>query len=461
MEFDFSKLGFRLDEGFVRWLIEKYQPARAREFRKLYEYYSNCRYNCSAGQMQQAQIQGLPERIRGSAEKGIGRKEVVIENDIGWRINSMNDFLFGRQIRIKSLSKTRDKARKIESLLNEVFEANGGSEFFMSLALLGSVYGFVDILLRIEGLFSENAEARDVKLDLVPAERALPVLEEGDAGRINCYLQNFRMEINQAGDSGIGGLSRKQIQVTELFSPELFQRFHDGRLVSELPCRIPELPVVHIQNISRPQSYEGASDVAPLIPLQDELNTRLSDRAFRVTMQSFKLYLAKGLEDPGAKEVVPGRIWYTWNQDASIEQFGGDSACPGEESHIDQIRAAMDKISGVTPLAAGVLRGKIGNLSSAVALKMTLIGILSKNERRKAAYGDGIRQLCRKLLLALDSAGIFKTSREERKVEVVFADPLPENTTDKLNEAILKKEAGLPEEEVFSEFGAYPKEETG
>jgi len=35
----------------------------------------------------------------------------------------------------------------------------------------------------------------------------------------------------------------------------------------------------------------------------------------------------------------------------------------------------------------------------------------------------------------------------------VFADPLPENTTEKLYEALLKKKVGLPEEEVFRELG--------
>ena len=45
------------------------------------------------------------------------------------------------------------------------------------------------------------------------------------------------------------------------------------------------LPVVHVQNMPLPGSYEGLSDVEPLVALQYELNTRLSDRANRVTYQ--------------------------------------------------------------------------------------------------------------------------------------------------------------------------------
>ena len=49
-------------------------------------------------------------------------------------------------------------------------------------------------------------------------------------------------------------------------------------------------------HVSQPFAYSGLSEVEPLIPLQDELNTRLSDRASRVTLQCFKMYLAKGID---------------------------------------------------------------------------------------------------------------------------------------------------------------------
>ncbi|MDB5325515.1 MAG: Phage portal protein Gp6-like, partial [Phycisphaerales bacterium] len=54
----------------------------------------------------QAQEWGLPSRITGhvagdnvfdaSSVPGVARKEVVIENDIGWRVETQVDFLFGR-----------------------------------------------------------------------------------------------------------------------------------------------------------------------------------------------------------------------------------------------------------------------------------------------------------------------------------------------------------------------------
>jgi hypothetical protein len=83
--------------------------------------------------------------------------------------------------------------------------------------------------------------------------------------------------------------SRESVEVTEITSARAWQRYENRELVAdgELPWGF--LPVVHIQNLAQPYYYEGLSDVEPLIPLQDELNTRLSDRASRITFQSFKM----------------------------------------------------------------------------------------------------------------------------------------------------------------------------
>src|SRR5438309_146938 len=81
------------------------------------------------------------------------------------------------------------------------------------------------------------------------------------------------------------------------------------------------VPLVHVQNTAVPFQYSGGSDVEPLIPLQDELNTRLSDRANRITLQSFKMYLGKGVDNFDTLPVAPGRMWVTDNEKADVIEF--------------------------------------------------------------------------------------------------------------------------------------------
>jgi hypothetical protein len=386
-------------------------------------------------------------------------------------------------------------------LLKALFEANGGIRFFQDMAVLGSVYGFVDCLVRpgeeilgdntFQKLHSARASqdgvtssslaqkfetvlrlVRQIDLELIEAPRALPILEENDYRKTKYYVQHFcqrRNALNKEGSifrrllssfshggsfqSGNGADKREVVWVTEIMSADKWQRYENKELVGEGDLGWGFLPVVHIQNIAQPYYYEGVSDVEPLIPLQDELNTRLSDRANRITFQSFKMYLGKGIEGFEDRPVSPGRMWCTDNPEATIEEFGGDAAMPSEDAHIAEIREALDKASSVTALVAGVLKNKLGNLTSAVALRLTMMGMLSKTERKRYTYGVGLKDICRMVLSILDKSGIYETSERDREVDIIFPSLLPENTMEKLREAQIKKELGVSTEQVLRELG--------
>ncbi|MFQ6034393.1 MAG: phage portal protein [Sedimentisphaerales bacterium] len=489
----------QLDADYIEWLIDEHSIDIQTHFAKLWEYYTNPMYeiagisaldrkvNESGRYYVQAQEYGLPARITGllhSAGAGIfgarcagevQRKEVVIENDIAWRINAEVDFLFGKPISFISRSPDSQKRAEIESILKAVFGANGAIGFFQDMAVLGSVYGFVDCLVRpgheiLQRISSSSQTlsledvlqlAQTIELELIEAPRALPVLDENDYKKIRLYVQHFYQKRNALNKKGLflaklfsrGGDSRQVVAVTEIISPVGWQRYEDKKLVAQAESPWGLLPVVHIQNIAQPYYYEGLSDVEPLIPLQDELNTRLSDRANRITFQSFKMYLGKGIEGFEDRPISPGRMWYTDNPDATIEEFGGDAATPSEDIHIAEIREAMDKVSGVTPVVAGVLKDKLGNLTSAAALRLTLMGMLSKNQRKRFTYSEGLKKICRMVLQMLDVANVYKTHEADRQLEVIFPSPLPENMMEKLKEAQIKKELGVPTEQVLRELG--------
>ena len=416
MAFDFRDFDSEyLDESFIEWLVDEQWVEIGSHFGRLWDYYHNQmfelnnalgtdRYTDETGRNYvQAQEYGLPPRITGVVYSGAGgisggrrigdiqRKEVVIENDIAWRINAMVDFLFGKGVKFISKASDAGKRREIEKIVKSVFSSNGGAGFFQDMAVLGSVYGFVDCLIRpdidllrenqtsvsrldsaadFSGSFQNSSSftssssfhsilktVSTVGLELIEAPRALPILDENDYRKINYYVQNFHQYKNAVAKSGsflsqfLNGRSsdcqRERELITEVIGPDWWQRYENRELQSEGVNPFGLVPVVHIQNFAQPYCYEGISDVEQLIGLQDELNTRLSDRASRITFQSFKMYLAKGLEGFEDKPVSPGRMWCTDNTEASVEQFGGDSATPNEDMHIQEIREAMDKISGV------------------------------------------------------------------------------------------------------------------
>jgi hypothetical protein len=499
-----------LSADFIEYLVRDEAPARALHFERLWAYYKNDLSTLGLGPPEgdrlsgdalasarpyvQAQEFGLPARITGRSHLGYGgtgvpqpaftRKEVVIENDIGWRIDTGIHFLAGKPFGTESLARRADLARTIEAALAAVWQASGGLALIQEIALLGAVYGFVDLVIRMRsaefGVRSETPpdpfriphSALPIVIEAVEAPRVLPILQEDDYRRLRYWVQVYRRQANRvarpSARHGVFGPAAGRIaedEVLEIIGPAWWQRY-EGRpdeggpleLAAEGPNRLGRPSVVHIQNLASPMHYEGAGEVEPLIPLQDELNTRLSDRAGRVTFQSFKMYLGKGIEGFEDRPVAPGRMWATDNPDASIEAFGGDADCPSEDAHVEELRQALDKVSGVTPLAAGLLRDSLGNLTSATALRVVLAGTLARLQRKRITYGDGIIEANRMVLEALDALGLLRTEPEDRQTRLHWPDPLPEDLERKLAEAKAKRDLGVPAETVLRELGYAPGE---
>ena len=509
MKLDFTN--FRdpdLSEAFVEHLVRETSVGRALHFQRLWAYYRNdltplgegvpeaernADWAAGARPYYQAQEFGLPARITGRSHLGYGgagvplpdirRKEVVIENDIGWRVDTAVHFLAGKPVGIESLARQPEEARAIEAALRSVWDASGSPALWQEMALLGAVYGFVDLVIRVRPDSGDAAKAgghregggeaasdlapalragQTLAVDAIEAPRILPVLDEADARRLRYWIQTYRRQTNRVAGASLfsrllGRAARlEEVEVLEIVGPTWWQQYEDGVLAAEGENFLGRVPVVHIQNFAHPASYDGAGEVEPLIPIQDELNTRLSDRANRVTFQSFKMYLGKGIDGFEDRPIAPGRMWATDNPDATIEAFGGDAESPGETAHIAELREAMDKTSGVTPLAAGLLRDSLGNLTSATALRVVLAGTLARTERKRITYGAGIVAANRIILEALDHFGILRTDPLDRQTRLHWPSPLPEDLAAKLAEAKAKRDLGVPAETVLRELGYEP-----
>lgn len=490
--------GVGLDEALLSLVLDEHRSGTLPRLEKLWTYYRNPlrpvglgpSSSPSRGWYRQAQEIGLPARIVGRAgvladDRAAARREAVIENDIAWRLQTMVDFMFGKPITVVSTARDESLRRTIETILDSVWESSGGISLMQDMALLGNVYGHVDLLLRIDGDATRPSQvagpthdtaahavqwARRLRVEVIDPTRGIPIIDPSDYRRLLAYIVAFERQDNAAERAawsptallrraGQGEpLRRRRSVVVEILSGTHRALFIDERAVEQRPITLTGglLPVVHIQNISQPFRYEGLSEVEPLIPLQDELNTRLSDRASRVTLQSFKMYLAKGIDGFEKATVAPGQIWSTDNPQASVEAFGGDAASPSEESHIQEIREAMDKVSAVPPLAGGVVRARIGNLSSANALRITLMSLLGKTARKRVTYGRGLAEMSRLMLTVLSEAGVLKTDEQDRGIRIEWPDPLPQDQRESVQAAEAKVRLGVPQERVLSELGYAP-----
>lgn len=536
--------------------IDEHRAGPAVRLRRLWDYYRNPQLPAPPADDEdartrrpyvQAQEFGLPARLTGIVRDLHGgqmilpqvqRKEIVVENDIAWRIDTHVDFLFGKPIVLQSSASEPARSEQIGRLLRLVLAANGGLQFLQRLALLGAVYGHVDVLVKLLDAPRDDAPslsevggtqslgeppavshqagaphpdarpasdgdddsrdrpslspvaapapvpadlpeasqpldatlrqlARRIRFEVVEPARGLPLLDPRDATRARGFVQFWSVheaeaprEISRArrwfprwrSSSALHDGAAAELGF-ELHLPGSWRVVERGRTVSSGRSPIGRLPLVHVQNVPLPGSWDGASEVEPLVPLQDELNTRLSDRASRIAMQSFKMYLARGLEHFNNLPVGPGQMWSSSNENASILEFGGDASCPSEDAAIAEVREALDKTSGVSPIAAGAIKGRIGRLTSAAALRVTLLALLARVERKRVVYGAAIESLSSLTLELLDAAGLFRTEPDERGIELHWPNPIPLNESERLEIARARLDLGVPRELVFRELG--------
>ena len=99
-----------LDPRLIDLLIDEHVCDTLPRLERLWDYYRNE----TKDDQTTPQHLGLPQRLLGRSGDG-QRREVVIENDIAWRIHAMVDFMFGKPFTIRlplglganTLTKTR------------------------------------------------------------------------------------------------------------------------------------------------------------------------------------------------------------------------------------------------------------------------------------------------------------------------------------------------------------------
>ena len=124
-----------LSEDYLTYLVERQWTDSHARHSRLWSYFRNPfvpttgaisgAWNINSRPYVQAQEMGLPARITGLTYgvKGqqpvtdVQRKEVVIENDIAWRLHTMVDYLFGKNVTVRSLADDKGKAKLIDRVI--------------------------------------------------------------------------------------------------------------------------------------------------------------------------------------------------------------------------------------------------------------------------------------------------------------------------------------------------------
>ena len=204
----FSNVG--LDEALLNLVLDEHRATAIPRLEKLWTYFRNpltpAGRASTRGWYRQGQEVGLPPRVLGDPalaldDRAVLRREVVIENDIAWRIQAMVDFIFGKPVTIISTAKDPSKRRLIERLLDRVWEQSGGISLLQDMALLAHVFGHVDLAVRARPRHAAPVDPAhdhaldalrpildDIRIDAIDPRRGIPITSPRDYRDLSAYL---------------------------------------------------------------------------------------------------------------------------------------------------------------------------------------------------------------------------------------------------------------------------------
>jgi len=210
------------------------------------------------------------------------------------------------------------------------------------------------------------------------------------------------------------------------------------------------VPVFHFANDAGIGRW-GRSELADVVPLQDALNKAIADMLVAMEYVALPQRWATGLEveideatgKPRAP-FIPGadRVWAVADAETRFGQF--DPADLGQFLSVQEGFRKEIAVVSRTPLHFIV--PPTGQWPSGEALKSAEAAFLKKVRDRQVVFGNVWEDV---MQFALRVAG----QSEAVAISCQWEDPTPRNELDHANVAVLKAQVGIPERQLWREFG--------
>jgi hypothetical protein len=203
------------------------------------------------------------------------------------------------------------------------------------------------------------------------------------------------------------------------------------------------IPFVHVPNLPLANDPWGQSDLVDVIPINREIDERVSDQADVIRFHADPPIVFRGVTEHADLAVGPGTVWdIPADADVKLLEWQGQSVAVGE--HIERLYRTLYEVSE-TPRSAF---GDSGRPLSGVALETELRPIVQRTLRKRAWWTRALRK---RSALVLELARQFGAGRggsplpplESGRIRVLWPPMLPKDDVTEVQNQIRLVGAGL------------------
>ena len=372
-------------------------------------------------------------------------------------------FLFGKGFRIQP---HKEVAQELKPLLDEVWEYNKKDILGVEIGQMGAITGDCFIKVSWEDpevddngmLYEEEYPDGKVRINVLPTSSVFPVYSSHDKDKmVSCTIQYAILEM------GIDGKPVARMY-KEVVTRDTISYYIDNELVEEIPNILREINIVQIKNIPLAGESRGQSDLKSIIPLQKELNAKVTDVSDIINYHSAPITIIQGAKSKNLEKGAK-KVWGGLPKDAKVYNLELNSDLNASNNFISTIKTAIHELSNTPEDSLGG-KSAVSN-TTGVALQIKYAPLLEKTWLKRQTYGGGIKDVCRLVIKLLRVKGsdeerkllndLMATSEGIKKVfdiTVTFPDPLPKDEMVQLQIIAQKMNLGLEEPEgALKELG--------
>ena len=365
-------------------------------------------------------------------------------------------FLFGKGFRIQP---HKEVAQELKPLLDEVWEYNKKDILGVEIGQMGAITGDCFIKVSWEDpevddngmLYEEEYPDGKVRINVLPTSSVFPVYSSHDKDKmVSCTIQYAILEM------GIDGKPVARMY-KEVVTRDTISYYIDNELVEEIPNILREINIVQIKNIPLAGESRGQSDLKSIIPLQKELNAKVTDVSDIINYHSAPITIIQGAKSKNLEKGAK-KVWGGLPKDAKVYNLELNSDLNASNNFISTIKTAIHELSNTPEDSLGG-KSAVSN-TTGVALQIKYAPLLEKTWLKRQTYGGGIKDVCRLVIKLLRVKGsdeerkllndLMATSEGIKKVfdiTVTFPDPLPKDEMVQLQIIAQKMNLGLEEPE--------------
>jgi len=333
------------------------------------------------------------QKYRGESDTEFANRQkmAAVENHCKTTCNINVAYMYGLSDKIGR----RAENEQLNEILNEdVYYYNEMATLMMDTRLMASVTGMAVMETAIynkatkKPFFGGEAITKDnfyVHYRLSDSQITIPLPRLDDRRELGAIIKYYQLDdVDQYEFFGIEYKAADEVWVLEYVNDYVWLRWwhykNDANNATIVPVFNQEavkniniygdvrVPFVLFKNIGDPMTLEGESDLEDAIPLQDNLNARMTDDAIVIAYHSLPLLKAlRGAKIPDNFVRKPNSILEI-DGDGDVEYATWEDKLEASHRYKSDIRSSIAEATQVSQLSRGNMGG-VGQLKTGIGVK--------------------------------------------------------------------------------------------